>query len=43
MQIRAHASAVERGTGHAGDLGDGGLGHAQLEEVTDVVFLAIEP
>ena len=35
--------AVERGTGHAGDLGDGGLGHAQLKEVTDFVLLAVEP
>ena len=35
--------AVEGGTGHAGDLGDGGLGDAQLEEAPDVVLLAVEP
>ena len=34
--------AVEGGTGHAGDLGDGGLGDAQLEETPDVVLLAVE-
>ena len=35
--------AVEGGTGHAGDLGDGGLGNAQFEEAPDIVLLAIEP
>ena len=34
--------AVEGGTGHAGDLGDGGLGDAQLEDTPDVVLLAVE-
>ena len=34
--------AVEGGTGHAGDRGDGGLGDAQLEETPDVVLLAVE-
>ena len=29
--------------GHAGDLGDGGLGDAQLKEAPDVVLLAVEP
>ena len=29
--------AVEGGTGHARDLGDGGLGNAQLEETSDFV------
>ena len=35
--------AVEGGTGHARDLGDGGLGNAQFEEAPDIVLLAIEP
>ena len=35
--------AVEGSTGHACELGDGGLGNAQLEEATDVVLLAVEP
>ena len=35
--------AVEGGAGHARDLGDRGLGHAQLEEVTDFMLLAVEP
>ena len=26
-----------------GDLGDGGLGDAELEEVTDFILLAVEP
>ena len=35
--------AVEGGPGHAGDLGDGGLGDAELEEAPDFVLLAVEP
>ena len=36
--------AVEGRTGHARDLGNGGLGDAQLEETAaDVVLLAVEP
>ena len=35
--------AVEGGPGHAGDLGDGGLGDTQLEEAADLVLLAVEP
>ena len=35
--------AVEGRTGHARELGDGGLGNAQLEEAPDVVLLAVEP
>ena len=35
--------AVEGSTGHARELGDGGLGNAQLEEAPDVVLLATEP
>ena len=35
--------AVEGGSGHAGELGDGGLGDAELEEAPDVVLLAVEP
>ena len=35
--------AVEGRTGHARELGDGGLGKAQLEEAPDVVLLAVEP
>ena len=35
--------AVEGGTGHARDLGDGGLGNAQFEKAPDIVLLAIEP
>jgi hypothetical protein len=35
--------AVEGGPGDAGDLGDGGLGDAELEEVPDLVLLAVEP
>ena len=34
--------AVEGSTGDAGDLGDGGDGDAELEEVTDLVLLAVE-
>ena len=34
--------AVEGSTGDAGDLGDGGYGDAELEEVTDLVLLAVE-
>ncbi len=34
--------AIESRPGHAGDLGDGGLGDAQLEETPDVVLLAVE-
>ena len=34
--------AVEGRTGHARELGDGGLGNAQLEEAPDVVLLAVE-
>ena len=47
LRRRSEASgaheAVEGGPGHAGDLGDGGLGDAQLEEAADLVLLAIEP
>ena len=35
--------AVEGGPGHAGELGDGGLRDAQLEEAADLVLLAVEP
>ena len=35
--------AVEGGTGHARDLGDGGLGNAQFEEAPDFGLRAIEP
>ena len=35
--------AVEGRTGDAGELGDGGLGNAQIEEAPDVVLLAVEP
>ena len=35
--------AVEGRPGHARELGDGGLGHAQLEEAQDVVLLPGEP
>ena len=34
--------AVEGGTGDAGDLGDGGDGDAELEEVMDLVLLALD-
>ena len=47
LRRRSEASgaheAVEGGPGHAGDLGDGGLGDAQLEEAADLVLLAVEP
>ena len=47
LRRRSEASgaheAVEGGPGHAGDLGDGGLGDAQLEEAPDLVLLAVEP
>ena len=35
--------AVQRGPGHARELGDGGLRDAQLEEAPDLVLLAVEP
>ena len=35
--------AVERGPGHARELGDGGLRDAQLKEAPDLVLLAVEP
>ena len=34
--------AVEGGTGHPGELGDSGLGNAQIAEAPDVVLLAVE-
>ena len=34
--------AVKGGPGHARELGDGRLGHAQLEEAPDFVLLAVE-
>ena len=47
LRARLEASgpheAVEGRTGHVRELGDGGLGNAQLEEAPDVVLLAVEP
>ena len=47
LRIRPETSgaheAVEGGPRHARELGDGGLGDAQLKEAPDFVLLAVEP
>ena len=40
--FRVPTTFVLCGAGDAGDLGDGGLGDAELEEVTDFILLAVE-